>query len=76
VAINTDLTVVFKSLKAKSPEQLTAMMLANNISSGMNYAYKFIQHDGKDWVAWYMADCSDLIRERMQSVIAINNTGS
>jgi len=68
MAINTDLTVVFKSLSAKTPQELTAVMLANNIRSGKNFVYSFIQWDGKNWVAWFMEDATDLIRERVNGI--------
>lgn len=68
MAINTDLTVVYKSLTAKNPKELTAAMLANNIRSGMNFTYNFVQFDGKNWVAWYLEDATDLIRERFNGI--------
>jgi hypothetical protein len=63
--IGTDLTVIPRSLKAKSADELTAKMLALNISDGINYKYQ-INHDGKDWYAWYLKDGQDLIRERFE----------
>lgn len=75
MSMNTDLKVVYKSLLAKTPQELTAKMLANNLRSGMNFKYNFIQFDGKQWVAWFMEDASEMIRERIND-IANNNSGS
>jgi len=61
--IYESLRVVPRHLKAKSPEELSALMLANNLKDGTTYTYHFVQNDGKNWYAWYLKDSLDLIKE-------------
>ena len=58
-----------RPIKAKTPEELSAKMLAQNLASGMFHTYQ-ITHDGKQWVAWMLKESKDLLRERAQSVLA------
>ena len=66
------ITTVPQALKGKTPEELTAKMLANNLEAGIGYTYHHIQYDGKNWVAWYLKDASDLIRSRVNGVTQDN----
>lgn len=43
-------------LRAKRPEDLASLQLANNEINGIQYAYQTPVWTGKDWVIWFFAD--------------------
>lgn len=43
-------------IKAKSPDTLRRLMLANNAKYGQFFDYKNIQFANGEWVAWFYRD--------------------
>ena len=43
-------------ISAKTREELTLVMLDNNIKKSKQFQYFDIQKDGKEWIAWYYND--------------------
>lgn len=54
-------------LKAKSPDALRLLMLANNMRRGAYHEYR-VTHDGKDWFAWYETESSDLVKKQYEAL--------
>jgi hypothetical protein len=55
------ITLVPLALKAKTTNELTNLMLQNNLKYHKNFHYFDIQKDGNTWVAWYMQDISEVV---------------
>jgi len=50
------LSMVPVHISAKTREELTLVMLDNNIKKSKQFQYFDIQKDGKEWIAWYYND--------------------
>lgn len=46
-------------IKARTPQQLRAKMLLNNLKMKAECQYFDITFDGKEWVVWYFAEASE-----------------
>jgi len=43
-------------MRAKTPEILVSLQLANNEANAIQYSYKTPVWTGKDWIVWFFAD--------------------
>ena len=46
-------------LRAKTPEDLVKIQVANNIVNGIQYKYQTPMKDGAMWVVWFFADITE-----------------
>ena len=58
------------SITAKSRDELTVKMVANNIKSNITYKYFDLQQNGKVHVAWYLADATKRVKMRFEKELA------
>lgn len=63
-------------LRAKTPEEIIAKQIEQNLKDGITHKYQEVIKDGKGWIIWYLADATKFVKKPLVSLLKVETKGT